>query len=549
VRAVVEGCDDGNGVLTDACPDGPFGSCQAAFCGDGFRRAGLEACDDGNSAPGDGCSAACAVEGTCGNGLVEGGEACDDGPANDDTADGACRTDCTDARCGDFVVDYSLGERCDDGNAAAGDGCGATCQVEASPSCGDGTVDLALGEQCDDGGTAAGDGCGPACQFETLGASCGDATVAPPEVCDDGGTANGDACNPTCNLTNTTSLFAGQVGVPGALDGTGAAAQFSGTASLASYGGALWVADGGNRVIRRVGIPDAVVTTIAGTGTAGWLDDPVGVNAQFRELGAITTDGATLWIADQGNHVIRAIDLTDPSFPVTTVAGQVGVQGAADGIGAAATFDDLRGLTYYGGHVYLVDACRATLRRFNPVSGSVVTLAGMALPATCAGGTTVDGYGAAGRFVSPRYMASDNSGTLYIADTNGNLIRSYNVLTGWLGTFVGSGSCGYTDGLGAAAEIHRPRGMTSDGTSIYWVEFNAHTIRQAELATADVSTAVGTPPACALTCSCVTPPPGAYVEGVGAAARLDNPWSLTFNYPSASLFVFDGGNAVIRRIQ
>jgi hypothetical protein len=247
--------------------------------------------------------------------------------------------------------------------------------------------------------------------------------------------------------------------------------------------------------------------------------------------------------------VIRAIDLTDPLFPVTTVAGQVGVQGTADGVGSAATLDDVRGLTYYGGLVWLVDACRATVRRFDPATQNLVTVAGTALGPTCAGGVHADGYGTAGTFVSPRYVASDNSGVLYISDTNGNTIRAYNTITGYLGTYAGDGACGYVDGIGTAARPHRPRGMTSDGTSVYWVEFNAHTIRQGVFSSADVSTLAGTPPACSLTCSCGTPPPGSYANGVGSAAAFANPWSMAFHFPSNSLFIVDGGNAVIRRIQ
>lgn len=64
----------------------------------------------------------------CGNGVVDDGEACDDGAANSDTAADACRRDCLPARCGDTVVD--LGEACDDGNGIGGDGCDAACAVE-----------------------------------------------------------------------------------------------------------------------------------------------------------------------------------------------------------------------------------------------------------------------------------------------------------------------------------------------------------------------------------------------------------------------------------
>ena len=151
-------------------------------------------------------------------------------------------------------------------------------------------------------------------------------------------------------------------------------------------------------------------------------------------------------------------------------------------------------------------------------------------------------------FCSPRYITTDGP-VLNIADTNGNRIRSYNTVTGYVGSFAGSGSCGYVDGVGAAAVIHRPRGMTSDGTSVYFVEFNAHTVRQGVLATRAVSTLLGTPPACTVACSCGATPAGSYLEGVGVAAQFANPFALAFHYPSRSLFVFDAGNSVIRRVQ
>jgi hypothetical protein len=146
-------------------------------------------------------------------------------------------------------------------------------------------------------------------------------------------------------------------------------------------------------------------------------------------------------------------------------------------------------------------------------------------------------------------MTSDNSGNLFIADTNGNTMRQYNTVTGEVTTFAGTGGCGYVDGTGGLSAVHRPRGMTSDGTSIYWVEFNAHTIRQGIVATQEVSTLIGAPPACAITCSCGGPTAGGYAEGIGSAAQMANPFSLTYHFPSRSLFFVDGGNAVIRRIQ
>ena len=72
----------------------------------------------------------CQTGGECGDGTVDEGEACDDGPLNDDEEPNACRSDCSQARCGDGVVDDAApnGEHCDDGNQLDGDDCPATCK-------------------------------------------------------------------------------------------------------------------------------------------------------------------------------------------------------------------------------------------------------------------------------------------------------------------------------------------------------------------------------------------------------------------------------------
>lgn len=449
------------------------------------------------------------------------------------------------ALCGDGNVDLDMGEECDDGNAANGDGCSAGCTIEAAPTCGNGSLDLVNDEECDDGNTTPGDGCSPTCQLELVGQACGNTAIEAAEVCDDGNTTNGDACNPTCNFTNTTTLFAGSPGQPGLVDGVGTAARFGGFGTITVDATHLFIADGASSTIRRVAVATALVQTIAGdavNGSNGYVDSPIGLNARFGSVEAVTSDGATLWVADAANHVIRAISGAAP-FAVTTAVGS-GVTGYADGIGASAQFDGIRGLTYFNGYVYLVDGTASTLRRFNPATGEVITLAGAPyMPGQ------VDGLGTAARFISPRYMTSDGSGILYIADTNGNQIRAYNTVTTEVTTFAGAGACGYVDGVGPLAAIHRPRGMTSDGTSIYWVEFDAHTIRQAVTATGSVTTLLGTPAACTSNCSCGANPAGGYAEGVGAAAALDSPFSMAFHFPSNSLFVVDSGNSVIRRIQ
>ena len=110
-------------------------------------------------------------------------------------------------------------------------------------------------------------------------------------------------------------------------------------------------------------------------------------------------------------------------------------------------------------------------------------------------------------------------------------------------TFAGNGTQGYTDGIGNMVQVHRPRGMTTDGTSVYWVEFNQHTMRQGIEATGSVSTNLGQDCGGAGGCT------GGYADGMGTNALVDGPFGLAFHYASNSIFLLDAGNNVIRRVQ
>lgn len=130
-----------------------------------------------------GCSSDCTPDAsTCGDGVIEGDEECDDANLLDgDGCSTICLKESLPPACGDGNIDS--GETCDDGNQLAGDGCSPDCQTEESPTCGDGTVDP--GESCDDGNLIAGDGCDPDCQAEEC----------VPADCDDGNPCTADQCD------------------------------------------------------------------------------------------------------------------------------------------------------------------------------------------------------------------------------------------------------------------------------------------------------------------------------------------------------------------
>ena len=119
----------------------------------------------------------------CGDGVIDDGEACDDGDQNSDVNPDACRTTCVAAACGDGVTDQ--GEGCDDGNEVDNDACRNGC-IEAR--CGDGIAreDLAQGEQgyeaCDDGNNNDDDFCSTQCALIQLALFPGVLTDVPMNV-------------------------------------------------------------------------------------------------------------------------------------------------------------------------------------------------------------------------------------------------------------------------------------------------------------------------------------------------------------------------------
>ena len=237
--------------------------------------------------------------------------------------------------------------------------------------------------------------------------------------------------------------------------------------------GTLYIADTGNNVIRAI---DTIgnITTVAGTGKPGYAgDNGPATAAQLDAPNAIAVDSTgDLLISDSANHRIRRVDTTGT---ITTVAG-TGIQGFSGDSGPAtsAQLDTPSGLTAANGTLYIADTHNHRIRMVN-ATGTITTIAGTGKP----GYSGDNGSATAAQLDSPRGLAVTTNGTLLISDANNQRIRSI-ATSGIITTLAGGTTQGVTtDGAAAlTAALNTPRavGVSPIGYSIL-ADAPNHTLR------------------------------------------------------------------------
>lgn len=310
------------------------------------------------------------------------------------------------------------------------------------------------------------------------------------------------------------STLAGSPSLGGTADGTGSAARFFNPRRVTVDGaGDLWVSDG-NQTLRKV-TTGGTVTTVAGVVSAyGWVDGPA-ASARFNGLAGLAfVPSGRLAIADEFNHAVRLLDLTQG---VSTFAGAPPQAGNANGLATAARFSGPQGVVVDGlGNAYVADYGNSSIRKVDP-TGQTTTLAGTAGLST------------------PTGLALDGAGNLFVTDMNNHTLLRITP-AGVMSTFAGlAGTAGSIDGTGAAARFNYPYMVAVDASgNLYLSETGNHTIRRITPGGV-VTTLAGLAGAAGLT------------DGTGSAARFNMPTGIAVD-GSGNLFVGDMNNNSIRKI-
>jgi sugar lactone lactonase YvrE len=318
----------------------------------------------------------------------------------------------------------------------------------------------------------------------------------------------------------TVSTLAGD-GTAGDADALGTAARFDRPYGIAvDAAGNVYVADTDNNRIRKISSA-GLVSTLAGSGTAGYLD-AFGTSAEFDGPYGIAVDAAGyVYVADLDR--IRKIS---PAGYVTTLAGD-GTAAYADGPGASAQFNSPCGVAVdAAGNVYVADSANNRIRKISP-AGMVSTLAGDGT------GAYADGFGTAAQFQDPFGVAVDAAGNVYVADSTNCRIRKISP-AGYVTTLAGNGTAAYADGFGTAAQFNHPFGIAVDAVgNVYVADSTNCRIRKISPA-GMVSTLAGDGTS-------------GFTDGPGTSARFNLPFGVAVD-TAGNVYVGDEGNNRIRKI-
>jgi trimeric autotransporter adhesin len=235
--------------------------------------------------------------------------------------------------------------------------------------------------------------------------------------------------------------------------------------------GDLFVADFVNNRIRKVSA-SGIITTVAGTGTAGFSGDGgLATSAELSLPQGIAVDSlGSFYIADF-NGRIREVS---SSGIITTVAG--GGQPMPLKTGLAATSVDLTyatGVTVDGsGNVYIAESDSNISLVFRMSAAGIIT----AVVGNGTNGFSGDGGPAASAEINfPQGMAVDAAGNLFIADTHNNRIRKVSP-GGTITTVAGSANFGFSGdgGLATSAELNGPTGVAVDSSGNLFIADTAN---------------------------------------------------------------------------
>ena len=335
------------------------------------------------------------------------------------------------------------------------------------------------------------------------------------------------------------TTLAGDVGQIGFVDGSPGRFGYPFGMAIRSDG-TLLVADSDNHALRSVNAAGVVGTVAASLERQPGATDGAGDVARFRSPYDLAVgDAGAIFVADTGNRTVRRVSSTGE---VTTIAGTAGLGGTADGTGAAARFSSLRGITAGpGGLVHVADVVTqeiSTIRKIT-AQGAVTTLAGA--PESLPPQETL--YLLTGLATQPsgNIIATDISAVRKITPTGvaSFIAGSKRIITYYSGGSITAWKSGSLDGTGTAATFYQPSGVAADASYNLFVTESGGCVVRKISPYAEVTTLAGKARRAGDAAE--------FRDGSGSEARFNSPEGIAVD-TSGNLYVADTGSHTIRKV-
>jgi mucin-19 len=351
-----------------------------------------------------------------------------------------------------------------------------------------------------------------------------------------------DTNNVLRQVLPTLSIITGST--QGFVDGSRTVASFNSPSGLAvDSSGNIYVGDSGNNSIRKVMLapPINLVSTVQGLGSIYITKQALITAVQDATVSLAPLPATVTRVSTQQiNPVSLALDssgnfyYTEPSSNVIYKLNASGISilagstlGFANGQGSNAKFYDPYGVAVYsGGIVYVGDFFNHVIRKID-INSNVTTFAG-------SNKGFADGQGTAARFDSPRGVAVDSSGFIYVADSHSHRIRKISP-SGAVTTLGGNGNQGFANGQGTAAQFFYPYGVAVDSAGNVYVGDTGNDLIRKIDRNSNVTTLAGIFGS------------RAFADGPGIAARFFGPSGIAVDL-AGNIYVADAFNNRIRKI-
>jgi len=265
-----------------------------------------------------------------------------------------------------------------------------------------------------------------------------------------------------------------------AVDGPFEKATFYRPQGMALDGDTLYIADTENHLIRKVNLKARTVETIAGTGrqSTEYFKEGPGRSVGLNSPWDLQLAGRTLYIAMAGPHQIWKLDLDMDQ--ISTFAGS-GREARIDGALLKSGFAQPSGITTDGKSLYVADSESNIIRQIDLAKGQVDTLVGGDLFEF----GDVDATGDEVRLQHPLGVISVGDKVL-IADTYNHKIKELDPQKKKVTTLFGTGKPGQADGT--SASFYEPGGLSVANGKLYVADTNNHAIRVIDLKTRETRT-------------------------------------------------------------